>query len=114
MSTEVRVPNENHDLLAGMYVQVALTLPIPHRLYEVPATALYNDSNGTRVAVVGAGDIVSLRKVTIERDTGTSLQISSGLNGDERVVRIANAALSDGSKVELIQPPPPTAAAPAK
>ncbi len=113
MSTEVRVPNENHDLLAGMYVQVALTLPIPHRLYEIPATALYNDSNGTRVAVVGAGELVTLRKVTIERDTGTSLQISSGLNGDERVVRIANAALSDGSKVELIQPPPP-AAAPAK
>lgn len=107
MSTEVRVPNENKELLTGMYVQVALTLPAPHRLYEVPATALYNDSNGTRVAVVGAGNVISLRKITIERDTGMTLQIASGLTGDERVVRIANAALSDGSKVELIEPPPP-------
>lgn len=104
MSTEVRVPNENHELLAGMYVQVSLTLPTPHRLFEVPATALYNDASGTRVAVVGPGDVISLRKISIERDTGTTLQIATGLTADDRVVRIANAALTDGAKVELLTP----------
>lgn len=111
MSCEVRVPNEAKELLTGMYVQVALSLPTPHRLYELPATALYNDANGTRVAVVGPGDLISLRKISIERDTGMTLQIASGLDGSERVVRIANAALTDGAKVELIEPPPANAPA---
>lgn len=104
MTTEVRVPNPEHELLSGMYVQVALNLPVPHRLLEVPATALYTDSKGTRVAVVDAQNTVSMRKVVIERDMGSALQISTGLNGDERVVKLASSALDDGTKVEIIQP----------
>lgn len=103
MSIEVRVPNPDNLLLSGMYVQVALTLPTPHRLFEIPATALYSDSRGTRVAIIGAGNTVSMRKVTIERDTGMALQISSGLVGDEKIVKLANAALDEGSKVQLIK-----------
>lgn len=104
MSTEVRVPNPDNELLSGMYVQVALTLPTPHRLLEVPATALYNNSAGTRLAVVDQSNTVSMRKVTIERDTGTMLQISSGLTGDERIVKLANAALDEGTRVEVLAP----------
>ena len=55
MTTEVRVPNPKGELLAGMYAQVALTLPTPHRVFEIPATALLNDASGLRVAVVGPG-----------------------------------------------------------
>ncbi|MGV3624992.1 MAG: efflux RND transporter periplasmic adaptor subunit [Archangium sp.] len=107
MSTEVRVPNPDHELLAGMYVQVALNLPVPHRLLEVPATALYTDSRGTRLAVVDAQNTVSMKKVVIERDMGSTLQISTGLEGDERVVKLASSALDDGTKVEIIQPAAP-------
>lgn len=107
MTTEVRVPNPEHELLSGMYVQVALNLPVPHRLLEVPATALYTDSKGTRVAVVDAQNTVSMRKVVIERDMGSALQISTGLNGDEHVVKLASSALDDGTKVEIIQPAAP-------
>lgn len=107
MTTEVRVPNPEHELLSGMYVQVALNLPVPHRLLEVPATALYTDSKGTRVAVVDAQNTVSMKRVVIERDMGSALQISTGLNGDERVVKLASSALDDGTKVEIIQPAAP-------
>ncbi len=108
MTTEVRVPNPDNKLLPGMYVQVELALQTPHRLFEVPATALYTDSKGTRVAVVDAQGRVSMRRVVIERDTGTSLQVASGLEGNERVVKLANAELDDGSQVA------PFEAAPAK
>src|SRR5207253_1443763 len=54
MTTELRVPNPKHELLPGMYVRVSLALPTPHRLYEIPATALYTDGQGVRVAVVDA------------------------------------------------------------
>lgn len=105
MTVEVRVPNPDGRLLTGMYAQVALTLPTPHRLREVPVTALYSDSRGTRVATVQDGRVV-MKPVGIERDTGQTLHISTGLDGTEKIVKLANAGLTDGSAVEVMQPAP--------
>ncbi len=105
MTTEVRVPNPKGELLPGMYVEVALTLPTPHRLYEVPATALFNDSQGTRVAVVDAQNKIAMRKIGIERDTGSLLLVSTGLDGSERIVKLASAVLGSGVAVEVIATP---------
>jgi membrane fusion protein, multidrug efflux system len=102
MTVEVRVPNPEGKLLTGMYAEVALSLPTPHRLYEVPVTALYSDARGTRVATVGADGHVQMRAVGIERDTGQTLQIATGLDGSEKIVKLANAGLTDGSSVEVI------------
>lgn len=105
MPTEVQVPNADGALLAGMYVQVAINLTVPHRVLELPATALYNDARGLRVATVDAQNKVKLVPITIERDTGATVQISTGLTGDERVIKIAVPALVDGDSVEVAAPP---------
>ncbi len=110
MNTEVRVPNPKGELLPGMYAQVALSLPSPHRLYEIPATALYNDSSGLRVAVVDAAGKIAFAAVTIERDTGATLHISGGLAGGERVVKLADASLVAGTPVEVVAPAVPAPA----
>ena len=104
LSTEVDVPNPDGTLLPGMYVQAALTLPVPHRVLEIPATALYNDANGLRVAVVDAQDHVHFTKITIERDTGATLWIATGLTGDEHILKIAVPTLADGDAVEVEAP----------
>ena len=101
MSTEIQVPNGDSALLPGMYVQVAITLPAPHRVVESPMTALYTDAQGVRVATVDAQQKVKIVPITIERDTGTTLWIASGLTGDERIVRIAVPTLLDGDAVEI-------------
>ena len=103
MSTEVRVPNPGGELLSGMYAEVALTLQLAHRVVEVPATALMNDANGLRVAIVDDKSRIRLVTVVVERDTGPTVQISSGLDGSERVVKLASASLSDGSPVEVLE-----------
>jgi RND family efflux transporter MFP subunit len=103
MNTEVRVPNPDNKLLTGMYAEVALTLPSPHRVLEVPATALYNDAKGPRVAVVDAENKIHFVPITIERDTGATLLVSTGLDGTERVVKLANVQLGEGAKVEILQ-----------
>ncbi|MEI9950501.1 MAG: efflux RND transporter periplasmic adaptor subunit [Pseudomonadota bacterium] len=82
MLVEVRVPNPKNELLAGMYAEVALTLPSSHRVFEVPATALLNDAKGLRVALVDAEDKLRLTPVVVERDTGATVQVSSGLSAD--------------------------------
>jgi RND family efflux transporter MFP subunit len=102
MNTEVRVVNADNALFAGMYAEVSLTLPSPHKVYEVPATALFNDAQGLRLAIVGSDDKVKLVKVTLERDTGSTVLISTGLSGSERIVKLANAGLSDGTDVDVV------------
>ena len=101
MNTVVRVANPAGELFAGMYAQVALSLPIPHRVLEVPSTALLNDAKGVRVAIVDGENKVRLIPIVIERDTGATIEISSGLEGSERIVKIAGADLYDGKAVEV-------------
>jgi len=105
MVTEIRVPNADSALLPGMYVQTEIKLPVPHKVLEIPATALYSDANGLRVAVVAPGGKVHLAPITIERDVGATLQIATGLNGDESVIKIAVPSLLEGDIVEIAQPP---------
>lgn len=107
MTVEVRVPNEKGELLPGMYALVALNLPIPHRIVEIPSTALFNDANGLRVATVAADDTIVVVPVTLERDLGATLEIASGLPEGARVVRLAAIDLVDGRLVEPVTPPPP-------
>ena len=102
MNTEVRVPNPKGELIAGMYAQVALTLPSSHRVFAVPATALLNDAKGSRVVVVDAESKVHLVPVVVERDTGSSIEIASGIDGGTRVVKLASSELSEGKIVEVL------------
>jgi hypothetical protein len=60
-----------------------------------------SDANGVRVAVVGPGDVLKLVPVVVERDTGPTVQIASGLDGTERVVKLAGAELVEGRPVEV-------------
>lgn len=100
MRTEIRVPNPDHLLLTGMYAEVSLPLARAHPVFEVPATSVITDQHGVRVAVV-EGDRLRLRPVVIDRDLGATVQIASGLEGDERVVRLGSGALVDGQKVSV-------------
>jgi RND family efflux transporter MFP subunit len=101
MNTEIRVPNPDATLIAGMYAQVSLTLPLPHTVYEIPATALQSDAHGSRVAVVDDASQVRLVPVVVERDTGPTIEVASGLAGSERIAKLAGADLVDGKRVEL-------------
>lgn len=109
MQTEVQVPNGDGALLPGMYVQVGLSLKVPHKVLELPATALYNDAQGLRVATVDAAGKAHFVPITIERDTGNTVQIASGLTGDERVIKIAVPSLAEGDSVDATAAAPPPA-----
>jgi RND family efflux transporter MFP subunit len=109
MSTEIQVPNTDGALLPGMYVQAALTLPVPHKVLEIPSTSLYSDASGLRVAVVDAHNKIHFAPITIEADTGSTLRIATGLTGDERILKIAVPTLLDGDAVEVDPTPPPPA-----
>ena len=82
-----------------MYVEVALTLPLPHRVLQIPATALMNDAHGLRVAVVDADDKLHIVPVVVERDTGATYDIASGISAGDRVVKLGTPELAEGRPV---------------
>lgn len=105
LRTEVQLPNGDGALLAGMFAEVAIDLPSPHRTLLVPATALIVDSHGVRVAVVEAGDTIKLVPVSVERDTGADALIVGGLEGGERIVVTPGEATVEGAKVVPVERP---------
>jgi hypothetical protein len=107
LNTEVRVPNPDGKLMSGMYAEVALNLSAPRQVYEIPATALLNDAQGLRVALVTPNNTLHLQSIGIERDLGATLQVSSGITATDRVVQIAGAELTEGQKVEPVAPKAP-------
>jgi membrane fusion protein (multidrug efflux system) len=102
MNTEIRVPNADGALIAGMYAEVALTLPSPHAVFELPSTALMSDANGLRVASVDEDSKIHLLPVVVERDEGANIEISTGLTGHERIAKLASAEFIEGKPVEVV------------
>jgi membrane fusion protein (multidrug efflux system) len=101
MGTEIRVANPDGALLPGMYVQASLSLASPHQVFEIPATSLYNDAHGTRVATVDAAGKIHFVDIVIERDTGASIQVASGLTGSESIVKVGVASYAEGTQVDV-------------
>jgi RND family efflux transporter MFP subunit len=107
MTTEVRVPNADGALLSGMFAEVHLKLPLPHRVFELPATAINTDAKGVRVGVVGADGVLRWVPVVVERDLGSTVQVSTGVDATTKVVKLASPELTDGARVDATAAPAP-------
>jgi RND family efflux transporter MFP subunit len=101
---QLGVDNANGELLPGGFAQVSLDLPTNANVLNVPASALLFDASGLRVATVGAGDKVVLKKVTIARDLGQVIEIGSGLAATDRVIESPPDGVADGDPVHVAQP----------
>jgi RND family efflux transporter MFP subunit len=95
---EIDVPNPHRALVSGMYVQAVFSLSAEGML-QVPASALLFRSTGPQVAVVGGDGCVNLRNVTIARDDGGTVMLSSGVAQGERVALNLSSEVTEGQKV---------------
>jgi len=65
----------------------------------LPESAVLNDDRGAFVYVVGADDTIQRRAVEVGSVIDTGVVITSGLQGNERVVMSAGAFLNPGEKI---------------
>jgi RND family efflux transporter MFP subunit len=98
MRVEVDLPNANHTLLPGTYVSVAFKLQ-PGGLVEVPAAALIFRSQGAQVARVDANSKIEFRDVSIGRDNGSLVELSSGIKPGDRLVLNISSQIAQGQSV---------------
>jgi RND family efflux transporter MFP subunit len=98
MRVEVDLPNANNVLVPGMYVTVAFRLQ-PKGLVEVPAAALIFRAGGPRVARVNSSGKVDFVDVTIARDNGSLVELSSGAKPGDRLVLNISSQIAAGQIV---------------
>jgi multidrug efflux pump subunit AcrA (membrane-fusion protein) len=103
--TQVDIPNESHRLLPGMFVYVTFKIAPSGTRWRVPVTAVIFNAQGTRVAIVGAGDTLRFQPVVLGRDFGTSIDVQAGLQGHELIVKQPTVSLQEGQRVTPVEPP---------
>lgn len=101
--TEVDVPNRDGRLLPGAYAQVHFQIDDRVQRYTVPVNAMLFRSQGAQVAVVGGDGKVQLRKITIGRDYGASLEVIEGVEPGDKIIINPSDSLESGQKVNITQ-----------
>jgi RND family efflux transporter MFP subunit len=98
---QAQIDNPDAALKPGDYVQATFALPAVGGTLRLPANALMFRQSGMAAAVVGPGDRVTLKPVTIARDLGTTVEIAAGLSPSDAVIANPPDSLVSGERVRL-------------
>lgn len=98
LNVEVDVDNSKGLLLPGAYVFVHFHLPPMANTVTIPSNTLLFRSDGLRVGVV-RHDRVQLVPITIGRDFGSSVEVTSGLTAADEVIVNPSDSLASGASV---------------
>lgn len=86
MTFEVEFPNPERIVRAGQFARIRTVRQVLSGALVVPARAVQELQGVQRVAVVGAGDSVQMRTVTLGPTSGHLIVIQEGLTAGERVI----------------------------
>ena len=99
LMVELELPNADHALLPGTYAQVKLATHRATAAWSVSPSVLLSRPQGLQIAVVDEQNIVHLRKVTLGRDYGSSVEVVAGLTGNETLIVNPPDDLADNQRV---------------
>jgi RND family efflux transporter MFP subunit len=99
--TEVDVPNPSGTLLPGSYAEVHFDVKVSGQRLSLPINALLFRPDGTMAAVVGPDNRINLKKITIGKDYGSTLEIVQGIDLTDRIVINPPDALEQNQLVNL-------------
>ena len=98
---QFQIDNSDYALKPGDYAQVHFDVPSHASALVVPASALVFRDGGMSVATVGPDGRIAMKRITIGRDLGTSVEVSTGLSRNERVVNNPPDFLEQGTLVRV-------------
>jgi len=99
LKLKAEFPNAHYQLWPGQFVNVRLKVETLSKALVVPTSAVQRGPIGTFSYVIGEGEIVSAKPVTVTQQDENAAVIASGLSPTDRVVTTGFANLADGSKV---------------
>ena len=98
---ELQAANADGALKPGAYAQATFSLDGAGNAMTLPPSALIFGERGSRVAVVGPGDAVELRTVTLGRDLGTVVEVAAGVSASDAVIDNPPESLETGDRVRV-------------
>ncbi len=97
----LNVPNDDAQLMAGMFSEVAINYDTHENATLLPRQAIISIDNKNSVFVVENG-LAKKRDVTLGYEEGNTIEILSGVEGAERVVTVGHQNLKDSAPVEVV------------
>jgi RND family efflux transporter MFP subunit len=95
------VDNGAGEMMPGDYASIHLQIADVTQVLRVPSSALIFDAKGLSIATVDASDRVLLKPVSIARDLGAVVEVSSGLSPNDRVIENPPDGIGTGAAVRL-------------
>jgi RND family efflux transporter MFP subunit len=108
---EIDLDNRNGEILPGAAVEAHLKLSSGVPTLLLPVSALMFRAEGLRVATLAPGNRAHLVPVTLGRDYGTKVEVTSGLQPGTPVIDSPPDSLIDGQQVQVAKPAAPPAVA---
>ena len=108
MLVELQADNSDGKLLGGAYCRVNFQIPGDPNMVRIPATALMPVNRGVQVAVLGDGNKVVLKSIRLGRDFGDTVEVTAGLDPQDRVIDSPPETLQSGDVVQLAAATPST------
>jgi len=103
LRAEVDVENAKGELLPGAFTEVHLKIASGAPTMLLPVSAVMFRAEGLRVAVVVDGNKAKLLPVTLGRDFGNQVEISTGLEEGQPVIDSPPDSLVDGMTVRVVE-----------
>jgi RND family efflux transporter MFP subunit len=99
---QVVVDNAAGELMPGSFANTRVELPDAAKTLSIPASALMFGRQGLQVAAVDADSKVVLKLVTISRDLGQIVEISTGIARGDRLIDSPPDGLVNGDPVRVV------------
>jgi multidrug efflux pump subunit AcrB/multidrug efflux pump subunit AcrA (membrane-fusion protein) len=103
LRTEIDVPNPGGTLRPGLYANTTIIVQEHPNALTVPASAIVRQDSQAFCVVVVDGKVIR-KPVTLGLDDGLRVEILSGLEGAQAVVKANAASLASDQVVEVVEP----------
>jgi len=95
--------NQNNELLPGGYVKVNLQLPEGKNIVRIPVNTLLFRADGLQVATIDGDHKVVLKPITIGRDFGDFVEVTTGIKPNETVILNPPDSILTGQEVQIVE-----------
>lgn len=108
------IPNPDHRLLPGLFVNLRITLGTVNQAFLVPQLAVLRDAGGPYALVAGADGKAAQKRVQIASAQDNRWIVTSGLANGDQVIVSGIQKVHPGAPVKAVaaQIPPPSGAEP--
>ncbi len=98
---ELLMDNKDGKLFSGSYAEVHFELPSNAGVFRLPVSTLLFRKEGLEVATVSSDNHVVLKHITIARDLGRVVEVSSGIDSTDRVIDSPSDSIVQGDAVVI-------------